>query len=342
VNVNAIGEFVHFDRRDSVTGIRWDLRPYVTLPYRTASTFVVPKATLRYTGYSLDGRAPGLSDDPSRLLPTFSLDSGLFLERHTLFASRQLVQTLEPRLYYLFTPFDRQDDLPVFDTGEYTFSFAQLFREDRFSGADRVGDAHQVTLALTTRFLDERSGAELLRASIGQIRYLRDRKVTLPGVARDTTRGSDLVAEVVANLDRRWRVSAGAQWDPRETRTDRNTVAVRYQPDDRRVLNLAYRFVRDAVEQTDLSFAWPVAQHWRAVGRWNYSLEGSTTLETFAGVEYEDCCWGFRVGGRRYLNSFGGEHNTAVFAQLVLKGLTALGDAREFLSRSIPGYRNEF
>ena len=341
-NFNATTELVHFDRRDSVTGMRWDLRPYVSLPYRTAAGYVVPKATLRYTGYALDHRVPGLNESPSRVVPTFSLDSGLFFERRLNIASRPLLQTLEPRLYYLFTPFNRQDDLPVFDTGEYTFSFAQLFREDRFSGADRVGDAHQVTLALTTRFLHEGSGAELLRASIGQIQYFRDRKVTLPGVARETSRDSDLVAEVAANLDERWRVSAGMLWDTGASRTDRNTVSVRYQPDSRRVVNASYRFVRDNIEQADVSFAWPVARDWRAVGRWNYSLEEKALLETFAGVEYESCCWGFRLVARRYLSSLGGEYNSGIFMQLVLKGLSDFGSAGEFLSRSIPGYRDEF
>jgi LPS-assembly protein len=339
---NTTSELVHFDRRDSVTGVRWDLRPHVTVPYRTAAGFVVPKLAVRYTGYALDGRAPGLNESPSRVVPTFSLDSGLFFERRLNFASRSLLQTLEPRAYYLFTPFNQQNDLPVFDTGEYTFSFGQLFREDRFSGADRVGDAHQVTLALTTRFLDEATGAEFLRASIGQIQYFRSRRVTLPGALRETSRDSDLVAEVAANLDERWRVSAGVQWDTGEKRTDRNTVAVRYQPDSRRVVNAAYRFVRDRVEQTDVSIAWPVSRYWRAVGRWNYSIDAKATLETFAGFEYESCCWGLRLVARRYLSTLQGEYNSGVFVQLVLKGLSDFGGAGEFLSRSIPGYRDEF
>ena len=345
---NGTAEVVHFDRRDSVTGVRWDLKPHVTFPYRTAAGYVVPKATLRYTGYTLDDEPAGTNDDPSRLLPTFSMDSGLFFERPLTFRGRSMQQTLEPRLFYLFVPFDDQDDLPVFDTGEFTFDFGQLFREDRFSGPDRVGDAHQVTLAITSRFIDSASGDEIARASIGQIRHFRDRRVTLPGVARDTTNSSDLVAEVAANLDERWRVSAGIQWDPHETRTDRSTVALRYAPDARRVVNATYRFVRDTVEQTDLSFAWPMARDWRAVGRFSYSLEGKKLLETFGGMEYESCCWGLRLVGRRYLasaqdlTSANDTYNTGVFVQFVLKGLSSFGDAGEFLSRSIPGYRNEF
>lgn len=342
LNANAVAEVTHFDRRNSVSGVRWDLRPNITFPYRTTSGFIVPKAALRYTGYSLSDQTQGKNDSPNRLIPSFSLDSGLFFDRPFTFGKHKLTQTLEPRAYYLYTPFDNQDDLPIFDTGEYTFSFAQLFREDRFSGADRVSDAHQVTLAVSTRFLERSTGAELGRLSVGQIRYFRDRKTTLPGRKVETSRGSNLVAEAVANLNERWRVSAGTQWDASENRSARNTVAVRWQPDARRVLNVGYRFVRDAVEQTDVSFAWPVSRNWRAVGRWNYSLDNKRTVEAFSGFEYESCCWGLRFVGRRYLSGSNDEYTSGVFVQVMLKGLTSVGNADDFLGRSVPGYRNEF
>ncbi|MDX1514791.1 MAG: LPS assembly protein LptD, partial [Gammaproteobacteria bacterium] len=341
INVGGIAEFVSFDRDASVTGNRMDLRPYVSFPMRTAGTFIVPRAIVRYTQYDLDNTASGADDSPSRLIPTFNLDSGLFFERPFTLGGRSMIQTLEPRAYYLFTPFDNQDDQPVFDTAEYTFSFAQLFRDDRFAGADRVGDANQLSLALTSRFL-ETGGNELFRASVGQIRYFRDRKVTLPADIRDTRNASDLVAEVAANLAQRWRVLGAIQWNTNDDVTNRSTIALRYQPNRRSVLNLAYRFVRGVAEQTDLSFSWPIAQNWRAVGRFNYALNLDTDLETFAGIEYESCCWGLRLVGRRYLSNTEGEHTNAIFLQLELKGLTGVGSASQFLERNIPGYRNEF
>jgi len=346
LNVNTTAEVVHFDRRDSVTGVRWDLRPNVTFPYRTASGFIVPKAILRYTGYSLSDQPRAQDDAPSRLVPTLSVDSGLFFERPFSLGSRKFTQTLEPRLCYLFVAFVHEDVLPIFEAGEFTFSLAQLVREDRFSGADRVSDKNQLTMAVTSRFLDQASGAELGRISLGQIRYFRDRKVTLPGSRVDTSSSSNFVAEVVANLDGRWRVRAGTQWDSNANQSDRNVVAVRYHPDERRVLNVNYRFVRDAVdqsvEQTDVSFAWPVSRYWRAVGRWNYSLEDNQTVGVFSGFEYESCCWGLRVVGRRYLSGSNDEYNSGIFVQFVLKGLTSVGNATEFLGRNVPGYHNEF
>ncbi|HSS63525.1 MAG TPA: LPS assembly protein LptD [Gammaproteobacteria bacterium] len=342
LNVGASAEAVRFDRDASVTGGRLDLRPSLSYPYRTAGTFFVPNVALRYTYYKLDGVAAGADEEPDRLVPTASVDSGLFFERSLDIGEGSFIQTLEPRAFYLFVPFDEQRDLPVFDTGEYTFTFAQLFREDRFSGADRVGDANQLSLALTTRLLSA-EGEEIVRGSVGQIRYFRDRKVTLPGEPRETQDGSDLAAEVAASFARRWRVLGAVLWNPGDEQTNRSTLSLRYQPDERRVINLSYRFIRDLTEQTDVSLAWPLATNWRAVARFNYSLEENTTLETFAGIEYESCCWGLRLVGRRYLTNTEGDHSNAIFLELELKGLAGLGTGTSgFLEQSIPGYRNEF
>ena len=342
LNFDAFAEGVRFERDESVTGTRLDLRPTLSYPYRSAGAFVVPSVSIRYTYYKLDDVAVSAEEEPDRLIPTASLDSGAFFERPLTLGGGSFIHTLEPRAFYLFVPFDDQRDLPVFDTGEFTFTFAQLFREDRFSGADRVGDANQLSLALTTRLLSA-NGEEIIRGSVGQIRFFRDRKVTLPGEPRGTQDGSDLAAEVAASFARRWRVLGAILWNPSNEQTNRSTLSLRYQPDERRVLNLAYRFIRDLNEQTDVSLAWPLAANWRAVGRFNYSLQENTTLEAFAGLEYESCCWGIRLVGRRYLANTEGDHSNAIFLELELKGLAGVGTGRSgFLRESIPGYRNEF
>ncbi len=344
LNSGLSSELVHFDRDASVTGVRFDLRPTLSFPMRTASTFLTPRVTAQYTSYFLDSAAPGVNDRPSRLLPIFSADGGIYLDRDVRLGQENYTQTLEPRLFYLFVPFDDQDDLPVFDTGRYTFSFAQLFREDRFSGADRIGDANQLTVALTSRLLAPKTGEEVLRASVGQIFYLRDRRVQLsPDTADETSGTSDLVGEISAKLLGDWRLTAGLQWNIDERRSDRNTIRLRYQPDDQRVVNLEYRFVRDAVEQTDFSFRWPFRNNWGFVGRWNFSLPQSRTLEAAGGIEYDSCCWAARAVVRRFLRNSQGDFDNAIFLQLELKGLSGIGrSAAEFVSRSVPGYRNTF
>ena len=355
-NLGTTAELTYFDHKSRTTGARLDLQPALTYPIRSAAAFVLPKATLHITGYNLNRNAAEAARDdaPSRLLPGFSLDSGLFLERPVSLLGKSLTHTIEPRIYYLLVPYDRQDDLPRFDTGRTTFSFAQLFRENRFSGGDRIGDANQVTLALASRLLDD-SGGELARAGIGQIRYLRDRKVTLAeGDEPETTRTSDLVTEIEARTGRNWRLRAGLQYDTSTDRTEKHVLNARYQPNRRSVINAGYRRVRDidpdkTIEQADLSFAWPLGPDWRTVGRWSFALneDSDQTLEAFGGLEYESCCWGFRTVLRRFRTGpgTGGTENysTGLFLQLELKGLTNVGNRTEaLLTRGIPGYENEF
>ncbi len=343
LNLSLYGEFVRFERDFGVTGNRIDLNPAVSFPIRTPATFLVPRLALRHTRYALENVAPGVSTSPKRTTPTASLDSGVYFDRELQIGSRAYTQTLEPRLYYLYVPFRNQSNLPVFDTAAYTFNFAQLFREERFSGADRVGDANQATLALTTRLLDKATGDERVRLSIGQIHYFKDRKVTLPGEPVERTRSSDLVAEIAAQVARAWQVRAGFQQDTSHNLTQKSALAVRYQPDSDRVLNLGYRFVRGAVEQADVSTRWPLSNHLAVVGRFNYALPEKRVLESFGGLEYESCCWALRTVVRRYLNSVEGTHLTGIFLQLELKGLGSLGQkTRSFLQQQIPGYDNAF
>ena len=355
-NLRTNAEVTYFEKDAHTTGLRADLRPSLSYPIRTAGTFLVPRATLDVTQYSLQAAEGVTLDDdaPSRVLPVLSLDSGLFMERSLVLQNRNLTHTLEPRLYYLHVPFERQSHLPDFDTSLTSFSFAQLFRENRYSGRDRIGDANQLTLALTSRLLDEGS-AEVARASIGQIRYFRDREVVLGESDEPATRSaSDLVADIEVRPSREWRLRAGVQYDSDAGRTTKGAVNVRYQPNRSSVVNAAYRLVRDidpskSIEQADLSIAWPLGARWRTVGRWNFALgeETNRTLEAFAGLEYESCCWGFRTVVRRFFtgDSADGEdrYSLGVFLQLELKGLTDIGDSTDaFLTRSIPGYENEF
>ena len=357
LNFNATAELAYFEQRALTTGARMDVRPSFTYPMRDAGSFVTPKATLHFTRYNLNRTEAeaSLDDGPTRVVPSLSVDAGMFLERAVALDGRSLTHTIEPRLYYVLVPFFRQDDLPNFDTSRPSFSFDHLFRENRFTGGDRMGDTSQLTLALTSRLLDER-GDELARASLGQIRYFRDRRVVLDeGDGPETTEVSDLVAEVEARPARKWRVRASLQYDTGDSRTDKNAVHVRYQQDRRSVINAAYRLVRDAgpaqtIEQADLSFAWPIGSHWRTIGRWSFALDEDRerTLEAFGGLAYESCCLAFRAVARRFLSNADrsddeDRYSNGLFLQLELKGLTGSGSRPDaLLTRGIPGYENEF
>ncbi len=339
-------EWVAFERDDSLTGQRLDLTPALRMPMRRTFGFLTPEVKYRYTSYRLSGTEPGEPRSPDRALPIFSLDSGLFFDR-PLQGGR--MQTLEPRLYYLYVPHRDQDALPLFDTGRMDFSFDQLFRDTRFSGADRVGDANQLTLALTSRLIDAGSGEERLRASAGQILHFDDRRVTLEPGGEPVTRGSSsLVAEAALRMARAWYSRAAVQWDPHREQTEMATAQLQYRGAGRRIANLGYRLREDPsrpdrdLEQVDVSAAWPLSAQWDVVGRYNYSLRDNRDVEILMGFEYESCCWRARVVGRRYLTASGDrEYNNAIHFQLILKGLAGLGTGLEdLLGESIRGFES--
>jgi len=278
-------------------------------------------------------------------VPTFSLDSGLFFDRAT--DNKGSVQTLEPRLFYLRVPYVNQSEIPLFDSSELDFSISQLFRENRFSGADRIADANQLSMALTSRFLDGESGRENFRGSIGQILYFADRRVALEGVATDDDTGSDIVGEVSAALPNQWFSRGQMQWNPNNKSTVRGSILLGYRPDDGRILNFAHRTVNTGssaeTEQLDISAAWPIGNSWRVAGRWNYSLDADRSLESLLGVQYDSCCWAFRVAARRFISDEGDDHEFKLFLQLVLKGLAPVGqNYGELLENAIRDYRDEY
>jgi LPS-assembly protein len=343
VNFQVYGETTYFDRADTVTGGRFNLKPFVSLPFEGQGGFFIPRLSLDQTWYTLDGNPFG-EDQLARTVPSLSIDSGLFFERDVAFGNGAYIHTVEPRLFYLYRPEIEQDDIPIFDTSEYDFSFGQLFRDNRYSSIDRFGDANSLSIALTSRLLDADTGRERLHVGFGQIYYFQDREVVLPGQADQTDPFSEIVAEAYLQVTSAWAVSGALQWDPNDDLTQRSAVRLRYRPGDNRVFNFDYRFRRPAnVEQTDTSFRWPLNRNWALVGRWNYSLPDSQTLEGAAGLEYESCCWGLRVIGRRFIRTSEGKYDNAVFLQVELKGLGGLGrGASTYLKKNIPGYTNEF
>ena len=334
--------FTHSDG-NIVKGTRVDVQPRVSLPMRKTAWYLDPAVSLRHTSYNLDNASADEDDNASRTTPVVSLDAGTFFERSSHWGQTNFVQTLEPRLFYLYVPDKNQDDIPVFDTGDYDFNFWTLFRENRFSGPDRMGDANQLAVALTTRILDPDNGVQRFSASLGSLFYFRDREVTLPGEPVDTDDSSNIVGEAVLNLARNWRVKSELQWNPHSSSTARSGQHLQYRAGPRKLINLSYRYRDGIQEQTDISFLWPLSQSWHMVGRWYYSLNDSTTIETLGGLGYESCCWGAQIVGRSFINDDSGSRNNAVFFQLELKGLGKLGKKVDSaLEHGILGYESSY
>jgi LPS-assembly protein len=236
-------EVVNFDRGIGVTGWRLDLRPNATLHFEGPGYFVRPGVAYEFTQYSLSDTAIGQPDSPRRAMPTASLDTGLIFERPTGRDDRRTL-TLEPRLEYVYTPYRDQDQLPVFDTALPDLNLVELFRTNRFVGVDRIGDADQVTAALTSRLLDTSSGQQFLSATLGQTYYFQPPRVQIP-LEPVTGLRSDMVAEVALMAYKNLTVNLGEQWDPQNSKSDRTIVELQFKPASDAVVNLAYRFQRD-------------------------------------------------------------------------------------------------
>ncbi len=367
------GEYV---RDGSLTrvdgGSRLDIKPYVSMPLAGAAWYITPTLAWRYTAYTLDrGLADGLRRDqlvaagidpatatpeqlrgntsPHRSLPIASLDMGLFFDRETDIGGRSYLHTLEPRLFYLNTPYRDQRDLPLFDTRAFTFSWGQLFRDSRFTGADRQNDANQLTTALTTRLIRQADGREKLSASIGQISYFDDSRTTLgSGDAIVQQGNSAWVADVNWAINDRWTLGSTYQWNPKYRKEDLSSVRARYLLPEDGVVNLTYRYRRnpstnvDQLKQADLSFLYPINPRWSIVGRYYYSMLDNKPLEIIGGVQWDSCCLAVRALARRYVRNREGEMNNSLQVEFVLKGLSSVGqDTDRTLRRAILGYNRD-
>ncbi len=312
-------ELVYFHRDQGTRGARVDLWPRLTASHSAPAGFVRAQAGVRTTRYALDNASV---ESASRTTPIVALDGGLVFER---LAGQGQVQTLEPRLYYLYVPTKNQDALPIFDTSALTFGFTQLFHTNRFSGADRQSGANQVTWALTSRWLDAASGRSRADINVGQVIYFQDRTVRLPGQPIDATNRSDLIAEANWSLARSIALKAGLQWDPEARALSVAYTRLAYRGDGGLQGALSYRYRDDVLDQVDARVRIPLTGQLNLIGRSVYSLKDNDSLELLAGIEYESCCWAVRLTAREYIRDREITKQTAVFFELHLKGLGSLG-----------------
>lgn len=343
-----LAQYSNFDTDENrVTGQRLYGEAGITYPMIWPYAFAQPTLKYRYLNYDLSDIGNLPNDSPSTGSAVANLDAGLFFERPTsLISGKDMTQTLEPRLYYLYSEFEDQSDQPDFDSAELTFTYNQLFRDTRFSGRDRLDDANQLAIGLTTRFIDDETGKSLLSASIGQIYYLRDRKVRLAANAEplDDT-GSEVAGELDFTPTDNFGLRTSLVYDPFNEKMNSGFVLGSYKNEGGGLVNLGYSFRRPltstvtqqpSTEQASASVYWPVNNRWSVFAAVNYSLEANKSVEDMAGVEYDTCCWTVRLLHLRYFNNVSGQladltdpdlqrENTTQF-QIVLKGMGGYGD----------------
>jgi len=289
-------------------------------------------------------------DSPATGAPLFNLDSGLVFERQTSFADKGLLQTLEPRLYYLYSEREDQTDQPIFDTTELTFNYYQLFRETRFAGYDRLDDANQVSVGLTSRFIDDQNGRNLLSASLGQIFYNQDREVRLGTLALPLDEpSSNIAGELLFTPTDKLDLRTSLTWDPHEDNLDSGFFQTGYTTNNGSIFNLGYAYRRNPIlfnvgnvdtllltEEASVSSYLPLTNNWSVFAAMSYSVEDNISVEDMVGVEYDSCCWMVRLVQLRYYNNVSGEvpdfsnpdleRESTIQFQFVLKGMGGFGN----------------
>lgn len=360
-------------------GPRLFLNPALSFPHLMPWGFITPAIDLVARYYEVENKNWSTIQENRHfdlLIPRYSLNGGLFFDRNLKVANTRFTQTLEPRLFYLYVPYRDQTPIPVYDSGYLIFNSDQLFRVNRFSGYDRTGDANQLSYALTSRFISEQSGEELINLSVGQIRYFSERKVQLCqsadgfcvdnpdalGYLSPTYDYSPLVGSATYHLNQQWRVTGQYVWDPATAKTNNGYMNFHYQPEPNKLINFGYTFlvnadtslVRSGIEQSNnlhqlsFSYAWPFTDHWSSLGAYSYNISKGYNMLTFVGIQYDTCCWALRLmGGQTYknLNEFEQPiYNNNVYLQILFKGLGSVSssDPYETINTYIPGYQDQF
>lgn len=348
LDTELYSQWTYFDRNKdapvAATGSRLAVYPSISVPLMQSYGFITPKFGVHATNYRLNDNDFNIggnmisNNSANRTLPIFSLDSGLLFERDVNIVKNSYTQTFEPRMFYVYIPEKNQDRLPVFDSALADLNMTTLFTENQFTGNDRINNANQLSLAFTTRMIDNKTGEERIAATIGQRYYFDDQNVTLPDTIASKDNSSDIIAGLTARLSNQWKLDAFWQYNTDDAGLVRSNILARYNPEPGKLINAGYRYTQQFLEQINISGQWPLSRGWYGVGRFNYSIKEKTLIESLAGLEYDAGCWQARTVIQR-VETATAEANYGLFFQLELGGLASIGsNPLNLLRRDIPGY----
>ena len=340
VQFNTINEWVRFDHESNIVGDRTHLLPYLSWNQSDSWYFFKPKLEYAFSDYQLDNNNLG-DNSIQREIPIFSLDTGLLFDRE-MNTESNWTQTLEPRLYFLRTPYENQSHIPVFNSALLSNSYNNFFKSNRFSGSDRIGDANQISLGIGTRFLDNDSGAQLLYSRIGQIFYANDRRVQISGNKPQTLPNSNIITETTVNPNRNLSINTKLVYEQTTKEISEKSLSVHYLKDGF-AANLEYFFDDTVLEQAAISMVYPINPRWTMVAKYSESILFNKPDENLLGVNYESCCWGIKMLASQTSNDSFTETDNAVFIELTLKGLGQSSQVLDSqLANAIVGYNPNF
>nr|WP_284219116.1 LPS assembly protein LptD [Agaribacter marinus] len=357
LNFDVKSELAYFENSNSslANAVRFHIEPSLTLPYQKSWGEFLAQISVLHTYYEQD--VPNgnneLAETVDRTLGQARLYGSLIFERPNVGIKKDYTMTFEPRMQYLYTSFEEQSSIGLYDTTELLTTFSNLFRGQEFTGLDRINDNNQFTLGATTRFIDS-NNREVLVASVGQIIYLENSK--LQDSIRSDNR-SAIAAELDWEVNQNWFLHSDIQVSDATDKVERSSFSTEYRWSDEKLVQLNHRYIRslsnEQIDQFGISASWPINKKWHWVGRWYRDIERSRTSESFFGIEYESCCWALRLTAQRRLatrfNNDGvrdlNEFDSSIGLQFVFKGLGNNNRRRNkigMLEQGLFGYRQPF
>ena len=380
--VNYQRQFGALDTRQPIDGTRLLLQPGMSLPFSWLWGYFTPSAQVQMRQYDLSNTLPFEPAHRNFAMPIFNVDTGLYFDRDTHIFGHNYLQTLEPRLFYLYVPFQNQNQLPNFDSSFIPFTYDQLFRVNRFSGNDRLGDANQLSYALTTRTVDMNDGYEKFMASVGQILYFHNRRINICtpasnafgitpgcsnqinssiGVTSDTETFSPVAGKISYHFTPIFSINGETAYDFGTKRIITSNEYVQYNPGYNAIVNFGYSYLRNGdivgvangaasndLNQLSVSTSWPIFANWSVVGTFNYNISKKRAQTYLAGLSYNSCCWRLRFVVGRLFTALD-QNGNAIFrntfyVQWQLKGLGNIGtnNISDILTSQITGYHDPF
>lgn len=308
-------EFVQFDNssEELTTAQRFHFEPGLLWPWIKPQGFMIGEAKLIQSYYVQDVSfldADVYKEHVSRTLPEFRLHGGLNFERQVSMFNSTYTQTLEPQLQYLYIPYKNQDDIGIYDTAILKTDYYGLFRDRSFSGYDRIADANQMTFGLTTRYLND-SAEERFRFSIGQNYYFKQSQLALSAESElKESSSSALLMEFDANFADNWAFNSGVEFSNKEFRVNKGNAVLEWRPEAGKLAQINYRYSyvnteldEPEIDQIGSKLSWPLSNNYQLVSSYYRDLIKNRSVETFAGIQYDSCCWAVRLIYERYLKT---------------------------------------
>lgn len=359
ISFETFAQLTHFENSNNslVTGQRLFLSPSLNYSKKTPSFLFEASTGLKHRQYNLNKEFSEDFSENNIWVPNFGFDVRAWLDRYGKDGS---MQTLEPRIKYYYANSKQQDNAPIFDTADRTSSYRQLFAEERFTGYDRISDANQLTLGLSSQYFNADNSLnfdvgvaqqfyfDTLNVGSKDFSNLSTEQQAIETERLERTK-SEIGAYAILNANQKWQLNSEYLLDSSSFNLRSASVNLNYAktPEHYQLFNVGYQYrerdLRDDLHQINASIIYPINRRLTAISAVNYNLEDHNFIEDLTGIEYNNCCWRARLMYHREANTTSTSDSTdydyGIRFEIQLKGLSNFNSGlNQLLSETIKGF----